>query len=128
MTLRIRSLAACLLLSSLVAACGDDAPLPPPEVDGGAVVDANFDATIDATTRDDARADLGDCIDDDGTGERRRLRRHQRVRDRHAVQRGARYLREHDWQLCVHLHRWLRRTGDWQRHQRVHGRHRRLRP
>ena len=64
MTLRIRSLAACLLLSTLVAACGDDAPPPPPDVDGGAVVDAN----VDATTRDAARSDLGDCIDEDGDG------------------------------------------------------------
>ena len=68
MTLRIRSLAACLLLSSLVAACGDDAPLPPPDVDGGALVDATIDATVDATTRDAGRADLGDCVDEDGDG------------------------------------------------------------
>jgi len=61
MTLRLRSLAACLLLSSLVAACGDDAP---PDVDGGADA-AVLDANVDTLMRDAAPldlADLGECV------------------------------------------------------------------
>ena len=43
MPLRFRSLAMCLLLSSLLAACDDDTPLPP---DAAAVLDATTDVPI----------------------------------------------------------------------------------
>jgi len=67
MTLRIRSLFMCLLLSSFVAACGCDAPLA--DVDGGTDA-AGLDATLDAPMRDTGPPDLGDCPDEDGDGSR----------------------------------------------------------
>jgi len=74
MTLRNRSLAMGLLLSSLVAACGDDAPLP--DVDGGALVDANVDCTQGAVCDTgnpcasgaiDCRSGAPVCVADFGT-------------------------------------------------------------